>query len=134
MRRLADEIEKEEAGDKSKATEDRIAALEKQLAKAQAAAPAQVNEALEEITDEEYELIRARRAGKQAPPAADPPPPPVEEKPKRTRPGRKNGAAYSWTVDEKGKVQKTDIAHIYSGEDEPNEVPIPDDDVEEPAA
>jgi hypothetical protein len=128
MRRLAAEIEKEDEGDKSKAQEDRIAALEKQLEKADPT-PKQLETAFEDVTDEEWQLIRDHRAGKTAPPppAVDPPAdPPAAEK--KTRPGRKKGNAYSWTVDDTGKVQKTDIAHIYSGEDEPDEVELPEEE------
>ena len=127
MRRLADEIEKEESGDASKATEDRITALEAQLKAAKKREPAAVEDALEEISDEELELIKAHRASLVAPP----PVPPVVAVPDpavKTRPGRVKGNAYQWTVTEKGKVQKTDIAHIYSGESEPDEVPIPDEE------
>lgn len=49
-----------------------------------------------------------------------------KEKPKnkkaRTRPGRKSGRAYDWWVDEEGEVVRLDIARIYSGEDEPDEI------------
>jgi hypothetical protein len=41
---------------------------------------------------------------------------------KKTRPGRKSGRAYDWYVDDKGKVIVTDVATVYSGEDEPEEV------------
>lgn len=44
----------------------------------------------------------------------------------RTRPGRKSGNAYDWWVDdETGEVVKLDVARIYSGEDEDDEVNIP---------
>jgi hypothetical protein len=125
MRRLADEIEKEERGDESKATQDRITKLEERLAAAKKREPAAVDDALEEITDEELELIRAHRASLVAPTVTPPPvDPPVDPPAAKTRPGRKKGQAYQWTVDEKGKVQRTDIAHIYSGEDEPDHVEI----------
>ena len=125
MRRLADEIEREDQGDKSKATEDRIAALEEQLAKAKRARPADVDDAFEEISDEELELIREHRKGKTAPPPPAPAPEPEPVVEQKTRPGRKKGKAYAWTVDDDGGVVKTDIAHIYSGDDEPDEVPLP---------
>lgn len=55
-----------------------------------------------------------------------------KEKKRKTRPGRKNGRAYAWYVDEKGKVQVSDVARVYSGEDEPDEVDLyPDDEEEE---
>ena len=51
---------------------------------------------------------------------------------RKTRPGRKSGRAYGWWIDEKGKVIPLDIARIYSGEDEPDEVElVPDTDDED---
>ena len=56
----------------------------------------------------------------------------IEEKKKKTRPGRKNGKAYGWYLDERGKVKISDVAQVYSGEDEPDEVELyPDDEEEE---
>ena len=134
MRRLADEIEKEEKGDASKATDERIAKLEAQLATAKKKEPAAVDEALEEITDEELELIKAHRASLVAKPKTETKEETKEETTAvKTRPGRKKGQAYQWTVTDKGQVQKTDIAHIYSGEDEESEVPVPGDEAEEAA-
>ena len=48
------------------------------------------------------------------------------------RPGRRHGAAYDWTTDEQGRVVKLDIAEVYNGEDEDDEVELPpaDDDEE----
>jgi len=55
-----------------------------------------------------------------------------EKKKRKTRPGRKAGRAYSWYVDEKGRVKVSDVAQVYSGEDEPDEVELyPDDEEEE---
>lgn len=51
--------------------------------------------------------------------------PPAPPKPKKTRPGRKAGNAYAWTVDDDGNVSKTGTAVVYSGEDEPDEVELP---------
>lgn len=42
----------------------------------------------------------------------------------RTRPGRKSGRAYGWWIDDDGEVIKLDIARVYSGEDEPDEVDL----------
>lgn len=54
-----------------------------------------------------------------------------EEKPKKkTRPGRKHGRAYGWTV-KNGKVVLTDVATVYSGEDEPDEIEMMDEEEEE---
>lgn len=60
--------------------------------------------------------------------------PDVEEKGKKknkTRKGRRKGAAYDWYIDDKGKVVITDIAQVYSGEDEPDEVEMWDNGDEE---
>ncbi len=53
------------------------------------------------------------------------------EKKKKTRPGRKSGRAYGWYVDEKGRVKVSDVATVYSGEDEPDEVELYPDDEDE---
>lgn len=133
LRDLADAYERESKGEESKALQDRIDSLESKVKEtSRKATVSEREEAFEEISDEEMELIRQHRAGTTAPPVA------VAGgstggstggSATKTRPGRKKGQAYQWTVDEKGAVQKTDIAHIYSGEDEPDEVAI-----EEPAA
>jgi len=49
-------------------------------------------------------------------------PPPPE---KKTRPGRKSGNAYQFTVDDEGNVKRSDTAVIYNGPDEPEEVELP---------
>ncbi len=53
----------------------------------------------------------------------------VEEK-RKTRPGRKHGRAYDYTI-EKGRVKLLDVAHVYQGEDEPDEVDIIEEEDEE---
>lgn len=130
LRRLADELEKEEAAEEAgKSTEQfekRIAELEARIARA----PADEREdAIEELTDEEWQIILEHRGqgGEQKP---KPKPRKEKEEPpaRRTRPGRKSGQAYDWTVDDAGNVSRVDIAHIYNGEDEPDEVELPDDD------
>jgi hypothetical protein len=126
MERLAAEIRKEDDGERTKAQEERIAALEAQL---EGAKPTQreVREAIEDISEEEWVLIREHRAAAATPLAADPPaadPPAADPPQRKTRPGRKKGNAYQWSVDDKGNVVKTDIAHIDSGENKPDEVEI----------
>lgn len=54
-----------------------------------------------------------------------------EEKVRKTRKGRKHGRAYDWYVDDKGRVKVTDVATVYSGEDEEDEVEMWDGDDEE---
>ena len=118
----------------TKAQEERISKLEKQLAGAN---NDDREEALEEISDDEFELIRQHRASLAAGANRDDDDDEdddgkqrgkKEEKPRRVRPGRRNGNAYQWTVDDKGKVTKLDIPSIYNGEDEPEEVELPDDE------
>lgn len=53
------------------------------------------------------------------------------QKKRKTRPGRKNGKAYGWYVDEKGRVKVSEVAQVYSGDDEPDEVELYDQDDEE---
>ncbi len=133
MRRLADEIEKEEAGDKSKATEDRIAELERQL-KREDPTPRELTEAMAEVSDEEWELIRQHRAGttqREETTVEETTTGPVA---KKTRPGRKSGSAYGWYVDDDGKVHKADIPQVYNGADEPDTVDLPDEEEETAAA
>jgi hypothetical protein len=126
LRRLADEYEKEENGEASKATENRIAALEAQIK----AAPAEERkDAADELDDEERELIKQHRATKEP---TEPKPKPKakaepDPKPKRTRPGRKAGAAYNWYLDDDDVVQRSDIPVVYNGDDEPDEVELPDE-------
>lgn len=128
LRDLADLYEREEEGESSQALHARIEALE---ARAEEAPKAELADALGELTDDERELIREYRES-----ATTPPKPkqekPVEEgpeaKPSRTRPGRKSGALYEFTVDDAGNVQRVDIPTVYSGPDEPDEVELPDDE------
>jgi len=54
----------------------------------------------------------------------------VEEKKRKTRPGRKHGRAYDYTI-ENGRVKVLDVAHVYQGEDEPDEVELYEQDDEE---
>ena len=132
LRDLADAYEKESKGEADSELRAEIAELKEQIA---AKPKAEREEAFEEISDEELELIRQHRVGKTVSPAApEPKPDPQPAAETRTRPGRKKGKAYGWTVDDAGAVVKTDIAHIYSGEDEPDQVELPPADAEAAAA
>lgn len=126
-----DLLKARKGSEREAALEERIAQLE---ARFEAKPEDEKDEALEEITDEEYDLIRQHRAGTTPPPAdpppADPPADPPATVPK-TRPGRKQGKAYHWTVGEDGKVEQVSIPTIYNGPDEDDEVELPAD---EPAA
>lgn len=50
---------------------------------------------------------------------------PDAPKPKKTRPGRTPGMAYDWDVDDEGNVIDLDMARVYSGDPEPDEVELP---------
>lgn len=135
LRDLADAYEKEarleQEGESTKAIEERIERLEQGV---KGADRADVEDAIEELSEDEWELVQQHRAAG----AAKPKPKAKakveeEERPRRTRPGRKSGSAYQFHVDDDGRVHRTDIAHIYNGEDEPDEVELPDDDEHEAA-
>lgn len=137
LARIVRELEDEEA-------KDEVRELREQLAAGNKVSLADIREAISSASPEERASIRELLAeelngkeppadgGKQEPPKRkrkeDPTPPPTG---RRTRPGRKSGAAYDWYVDDDGKVVRSPTAVIYSGEDEPDEVemlPEPDDD------
>lgn len=102
--------------------------------------------ALESASDEELQqlegsLLASLVGSPEAPPADEPPAdepstdePPAAKPPRRTRPGRKSGMAYDWWVDDEGRVTKLDIARVYTGEDEPDEVELPDEEETEEKA
>ena len=130
LRRLADQIEDEEEGERSQGLVARIEALEQRKPTAD-----ELREALAALSDEDLrELLRVpavrEEVREEIEEREDGPPPEDEEPTVRTRPGRKRGHAYMFTVDDEGRVKRTEIAHIYSGEDEPDEVELP----AEPAA
>ena len=74
----------------------------------------------EEI-EEEAEPKRKRKGKLQAAPE-----PEQEQEAPKLRPGRKSGNAYAWDVDEQGQVVGLNHAKVYMGEDEPDEVEIPE--------
>lgn len=121
LRDLADAYEREEEGERTAALAKEIEDLKAAVA---AAPAAKVDDALEDVTDEERELIRAHRAGTPKPKRETKPK--EEPKPRRTRPGRKSGMLYEWHVDDDGNVIKTDIPTVYNGPDEEQEVELPD--------
>lgn len=119
-------VRAKKGSEKESKLEDRLAALEEQLA---AKPKTEREEAIEELTDDEWDLIRAHRAG--TPKKEEPIVVENEEKPtpteRKTRPGRRSGVAYHFVTDDGGHVQPVDIPTIYSGPDEPDEVDLPDD-------
>lgn len=127
LRDLADAYEREEKGEADSELRQEIDEL-KQAIKQRPAAEAR--DALDELDDEERELIAQHRAGRITPPAVEEPEPAVEDPPARkTRPGRRQGNLYEYTIDEDGKRVPVDIPTIYNGPDEPDEV-----ELDEPAA
>lgn len=124
-------VRSRKGSEKERALEDRIAKLEGQLAGKPAA---EVEEAAEELELDDDELaavrqfIDERRAANPKPPLEAVPDPAPDSKVK-TRPGRKNGNAYKFTVED-GKVVPSDMVHVYSGPDEDDEVPLPDEDAD----
>jgi hypothetical protein len=106
----ADRAKLEQLADEDRLTADEVAFLRRVKADLEA----------DDETDEKPEP--------EAEPEPDEKPEPEAEKTprRRTRPGRKNGAAYGWWVDDDGNVVKIDGARIYSGDDEPDEVELPE--------
>ncbi len=108
---------------------------------------ADLESALDDATDEDRERFKAALIrhgigeeeaeriadGSPAPPAngdggsaGDASPPEPAPPAKKTRPGRKSGQAYQWTVDDEGNVVKKGTATVYNGPDEDDEVEIPE--------
>lgn len=89
------------------------------------------------LSDDDVAFLRRLREQQAAtdddPPAGDDPDddPPADDDPDddppaaKTRPGRKSGMAYDWTVDDDGNVVESATAIVYTGEDEPDEVELP---------
>lgn len=132
LRDLAAQIEKDEQADRDAEAKKKLAELEG------AALSADDRELLDWARKFRAELEKDDGGNPPAAPGrvpSDPEQKPKEDDPKppaarKTRPGRKSGMAYQWTVDDTGKVEKLDLARVYSGPDEPDEVEI----VSEPAA
>ena len=112
MRRLADEIEAEEKGEatakQEQARDERIEKLEKQLA---GASSEERQEAVEELTDEEWELIKSHRSGGKSDPEPEPEPEPKPDEEKRPR-----------------QRLTSKIPQIWSGADEPDHVEYLDEE------
>ena len=127
LRRALDEDDAEEMRDKARKERDelaeRLAALEAKTTPDQD----ELDALQAELEKQNAEVVRLQtELDKHAAPVVEPPV--VEPK---TRPGRKSGSAYDWDVDDDGRVHKLDVARVYSGEDEADEVDLPAD---EPAA
>lgn len=104
--------------------EKRLAALEARL---EEKPKGEVEEAYEELTDEEEQVVaRAladHRAGRQTASESLPEASEEPEPRKRTRPGMKRGMAYTVDPD---TGRKLDHAFVYGGEDEPDRVELAD--------
>lgn len=125
------EIEREEERDK---LEGRFKALEERKPELRLG---DLVTMLENASDEELKalegtvlagLVKEVREGEDDDDNNDDDGKPPKNKPKRTRPGRRSGAVYDWFVDENGKVVKAEVAKVYTGEDEPDEVELPEDE------
>lgn len=119
----------------------RIDGLEAELeaeerAEADAESATEAREAAEDVKALRAELAELRqelRTAREEPPPGDEDEPPGNEPPPdedagdelSTRPGRKKGNLYDWDVDEAGNVVRLDIPHVYSGDDEEDEVELP---------
>lgn len=134
LRKLADEIEAEETAleaerreAESKAEKDALQAKIDELEKK----GEKVDELLEKLNDQpgpggpggEGKGGGSERSGSTPPPG---PPDDDDDRP-RTRDGRKSGAVYDWDVDAKGNRVPLEVPKVYSGEDEDDEVELPDD-------
>lgn len=132
LRRLADDLEKEEQGQLSEAALARLEALEARVETQYSRD--EILKALGTLSAEERravlgELDLPEPAPEPAPEPESQPEPEPEPKPKRVRAGRKSGSLYMWDVDDKGRQFPLDIPHLYSGDDEPDEVELPDEEV-----
>lgn len=123
-----------EAQKERQSLEERFAALEERLdASGQELTATRIREVLLEATPEEREAWRDAIDGLMEPrapvpppePPAPPEPPPPEPGLRSTRPGRKQGMAYSWWVDDEGNVYQLDTARVWNEPDEEDEVPLP---------
>ena len=139
LRRVLDELDTQERNDlllelqNKRLTGKEIADAIREMPPAERAA---VREAFIEVAEDEggrEEKKQAKELEKEAEheeEAKGVEKPIEEEKKRKTRAGRKHGRAYNYTV-KNGKVILTDVATIYSGEDEPDEVELYDENDEE---
>lgn len=134
LTKIVREMEDEEA-------KDEVRTLREQLEQGKRVTITDIREAINEAPPEERAQLRELLAEEletpapaQEPPADEkdkrkPKPKPKPSSDRKTRPGRRSGQAYDWFVDDDGNVVRSNVAVIYSGEDEPDEVemlPVPD--------
>lgn len=123
LRQWADQLDAEERAEKESALEAKVASLEEGQqsdAKDREIADLQAKLAALENADaaEQQEVQHAPPAEETEVVVEE------EERPALTRPGRKSGAAYDWYIGEDGTVVQSETAIVYSGEDEPESVPL----------
>lgn len=116
--------------------EEMLARVKEREAKAEAELQQAETKAERDEIRDRLEALEARNAElekllSEAEPEEEPekePEPEEEPEPsaRRTRPGRKSGSAYTYTINEDGNRVEVDIPTIYSGPDEPDEVELPD--------
>lgn len=129
LRRLLDELDAEDQRTTADDLNRRLGELEQRQGFSRDELHAELDTWLEaRLTRLEAEWDANEGAAETEPepePATEPP----GEPRRRTRPGRRSGSVYNWTVDdESGKVVKLDIARVYDGPDEPERVELDDDE------
>lgn len=136
LRKMAQEMDDDERAEREKTTQERIDRLE--AAEQRGGLSAEQTETLEKaraLLDalEEEDRRDAARGGASGDgggdggDGGDPPPKPRTA----TRPGRKKGQAYDVDYDDKGRPIKLDVARVYGGDDEPDEIEYELDDDED---
>lgn len=127
LRKLADDIDAEEAkleeADSRKQQQDAQARLEALEARYDRLEQLYIEQGGVPPSDDEDE-----NDDDQEPPPTKKKQPAKKKPAGRTRPGRKAGQAYDYDVDDDGRIVSLSVAQVYSGEDEPDEVQLPDDD------
>lgn len=125
---LRDALDRSDAEEKEEELEGRFAKIDARLEEL-ANRPNPDQDELDALQKQLRETREELDALKKANDDDDNNPPPTDDdndppKPK-TRAGRKSGNAYDWDVDDDGKVVRLDMAKVYTGEDEPDEVEVP---------
>lgn len=134
LRRLLKEIDDDKAESRLRELETKGTVSVRSIIDALKEAPEEEREELSGILSEALGITDAAADAALGvtdppdPPPTDPPTDPPADPAKRTRQGRKRDGVYDF--DEKG--EKTDHLYVYSGEDEPDEVELEDE--EEPDA
>lgn len=128
---IAAQIEADERADREAEAQEKLDKLEaRALSDDDADVLAWVRKFRAELEKEdEDEEAEAKKEAEKKEPKPKPEPKPAEEEPQgKKRPGRKNGQAYGWWVDDEGKVFKLETggARIWTEPDEDDEVEVPE--------